>query len=272
MALVQLLIGLHMVLIATFFAAGPWSCLVQLRQSVLGQHGCAPATSLGKNVTLHYFAGRGRGEVIRLILNEAQIPYDETRFTKDTWPAAKEAGLKSGLYSFGQVPVLVAESGEKIVQTLAILKRIARASNMDCDCADLTLCETIILGTEDLTKHFGQVVYDVEFTAEKRLEYLKGKGLMWLEYLEKFHPGTNKDGHGFFVGNHLTWVDFAVFSIVDAHVAFATEVDGLEKVDIFGDKLPKLRSFHQGFSKRSRIAQYLAGDRRPKYTIPYPPK
>lgn len=35
-------------------------------------------------------------------MEEGDIPYDETKFTKATWPAAKEKGLQSGLYPFGQ--------------------------------------------------------------------------------------------------------------------------------------------------------------------------
>lgn len=35
-------------------------------------------------------------------MEEGDIPYEETKFTKATWPAAKEKGLESGLYPFGQ--------------------------------------------------------------------------------------------------------------------------------------------------------------------------
>ena len=54
------------------------------------------------NVTLHYFAGRGRGEAIRLLLEDQLVPYTETKYTKETWPAAKEAGISDDVFTFGQ--------------------------------------------------------------------------------------------------------------------------------------------------------------------------
>ena len=48
------------------------------------------------------FVDRGRGEGIRLMLEFAEIPYIETAFTKDTWPAHKRVGTESKLYTFGQ--------------------------------------------------------------------------------------------------------------------------------------------------------------------------
>ena len=66
-----------------------------------GKKGCSPVADLGF-VTLHYFAGRGRGQAIRLMLEEAGVAYNQTDFTKETWPAAKKEGVASGLYTFGQ--------------------------------------------------------------------------------------------------------------------------------------------------------------------------
>ena len=73
-----------------------------VRNIFTGKSGCMPVGNIG-NVTLHYFASRGRSEPFRLLMAEAQIPWTETKYTFfGTWPAAKEAGMKSGLYPFGQ--------------------------------------------------------------------------------------------------------------------------------------------------------------------------
>ena len=45
---------------------------------------------------------RGRGEVIRLILEDSEIPYKEVLFNKETWPKYKVRGIATGLYTFGQ--------------------------------------------------------------------------------------------------------------------------------------------------------------------------
>ena len=48
------------------------------------------------------------------MLEEAQIPYSEERYTADTWKHRKQIGIESGLFTFGQVPSLTANmnSGE----------------------------------------------------------------------------------------------------------------------------------------------------------------
>ena len=45
---------------------------------------------------------RGRLEPIRLILQEAGIPYREVNFDKETWPKHKKEGIANGLLTFGQ--------------------------------------------------------------------------------------------------------------------------------------------------------------------------
>ena len=75
--------------------------LQKIHEVIERKPGCNPIPSVG-NVTLHYFAGRGRGEVIRLLMANAGIHWTETKFTRETWPDAKVSGTKSGLYVFGQ--------------------------------------------------------------------------------------------------------------------------------------------------------------------------
>lgn len=46
-----------------------------------------------ENLKLHYFPGGtfGRGENVRLLLEDAGINYEYIRFREDTWPGAKTA-------------------------------------------------------------------------------------------------------------------------------------------------------------------------------------
>ena len=57
---------------------------------------------MGLRAKFAFFVDRGRGEGIRLMLEFSEIPYTETAFTKDTWPAHKRVGTESKLYTFGQ--------------------------------------------------------------------------------------------------------------------------------------------------------------------------
>ena len=54
------------------------------------------------NVSLHYFSGRGKGESIRLLMEDNHIPYIETKYTTETWKASKLLGFEDGLYVFGE--------------------------------------------------------------------------------------------------------------------------------------------------------------------------
>ena len=76
----------------------------------------APRPEL-KSAVLRYFAGRGRAEAIRMLLEETQTPFSEVRYTKDTWAKAKEEGLANGTFPFGQVPSLTTHDGKDLVQT-----------------------------------------------------------------------------------------------------------------------------------------------------------
>ena len=89
-------------LIAAIIYSGQTEFALQkINEIIQRKPGCNPIPSIG-NVTLHYFAGRGRGEVIRMLMADADIPWKETKFTKETWPEAKQTGISVGFYTFGQ--------------------------------------------------------------------------------------------------------------------------------------------------------------------------
>lgn len=95
------IVGCLLVIAAALYSSRRSVLLIQLHRVLTGERGCAPLRDELGNVTLHYFASRGRAESIRLLLEETETRYVETGFTGETWPAAKDKGLKSGLYPFG---------------------------------------------------------------------------------------------------------------------------------------------------------------------------
>lgn len=46
-------------------------------------------TSDAPKIKLYYFDMRGRAEVLRLIMAQAQIKYEDIRFTREDWPKYK---------------------------------------------------------------------------------------------------------------------------------------------------------------------------------------
>lgn len=88
---------------------------------------------------LHYFDGRGRAEIIRLIFVTAGVEYEDIRIPREEWPAVKPSKLISCSSSdliltpsserltdmpLGQMPVLEVD-GVKLCQSGAISRYLA---------------------------------------------------------------------------------------------------------------------------------------------------
>ena len=69
---------------------------------------------------LFYFDARGRAELSRMLFALAHVDYEDIRVDADEW-----ANLKQEM-PFGQLPVLEVEGGERIAQSMAISRFLAR--------------------------------------------------------------------------------------------------------------------------------------------------
>lgn len=74
-------------------------------------------TNVSAAAVFTYFKGRGRGELIRLMLEVTGTPYQERTITKDL---LEELRSKGDLF-FQQLPLLEVD-GLKLVQSAAIVK------------------------------------------------------------------------------------------------------------------------------------------------------
>lgn len=97
----QLAFALIALIAAVFYSGKAQFVFNKINQIIHGKRGCSPIVSIG-HVTLHYFGFRGRAEGIRLMMEDFEIPYAETNFSKAEWPAIKEKGIETGLFTFGQ--------------------------------------------------------------------------------------------------------------------------------------------------------------------------
>lgn len=256
-------------LCTVYFTGKTGVVIRKFQELATGKAGCVPADDLGF-VTIHYFDIRGRAEAVRLLLEQANVPYNQTDFTRETWPEAKKAGMQAGLYTYGQVPAMVASSGMRMVQQQAILHYAGRATGMDCDCEDLHYCEVLAQGVEDTGSKLSKIVYDSSFSVEMRDQYLKETAPLWLGHFEKLAPSISSQQTGYFVTNRLTWVDFLIFDLLDKNVEFARLDMGRPPMAVL-DKFPKLSSYYNRMKALPRIAAYLQSPRRKEYRIPYMP-
>lgn len=73
----------------------------------------------------------------------------------------------------------------------------------------------------------------------------------------------------FFGGDRITWVDYLVFTALDANVEFGMYDVGRPLVPVL-DQFPKLQSFYNFFKQRPNVAAYLKSDRRGPHKLPTP--
>lgn len=199
---------------------------------------------------LIYWAKRGRGEQIRLLLAELGQEYIDVHVS----PGQEVAELRAqgpSVLPFGSVPVL--EDGElRLAQGPVILSYLARKHGIaPTDLALAAKADSIAWAAEDLRmKYFG--LFGSE-SARKQAEFVNGP---WTErWLPTLSGLLELDGdRGFFVGGALGHADIAVWDVLDSCTCW---VEGARL-----DRFPRLVQFFEAMKARPRIAAYLASPRR----------
>lgn len=199
---------------------------------------------------LYYWAKPGRGEQIRLLLNELDQPYEDVHVAGDSFRELR--GRRPRVLWFGSVPML--EAGDfRLVQGPVIMSYLARKHGIaPARLEDAARADAIAWGAEDLRIQYFDVWRDD--TEVRQANLVRGH---WNDrYLPGFDDLLEQNGTGFFVGDKLTHADVAVWDILDAMTSW---VKGATL-----DGYPRLAEFHAGIKARPRIAAYLASDRRIK--------
>jgi glutathione S-transferase len=208
--------------------------------------------------TLVYFAARGRAELIRFVLAEAGVDYQEHSING---PATLDrptefAALKaSGTLPFEQVPTWEEPGGFRLAQSLAILGYLARTHGLHGKSAHETAqIEQTVLGMEDLRGELRKLVTAApEKRAELRQELIATTLPRWLGFLEKL-LAANHGGRGWFVGDSVSTADLAACYLVE-----------LIRDNGMGaplEKAPLVAALAARVAERPRIAAYLKSPRR----------
>lgn len=266
----------------------------KLNELLHWKSGCNPVHSLG-NVTLHYFDSRGRAEPIRLLMEDHLVPYDETKFTDETWSTAMPRGVIMGVYTFGRLPAITTSRNRHLAQSAAVLHYLGRSVGLDCDCNDLARCDMIAAGVEEMRLRQLQIISDPENFVGRRNDYISRELPTLLKYFEKlisgdsinwyFNTGVGDDGP-YFASGRQTWVDYLVFDLIENNCDFLEHTkprvpEGitldsealLEMADNcyqLLEKLPHLSIFVNNFKSRPNIAAYLNSGQRIPYSLPFP--
>jgi glutathione S-transferase len=213
--------------------------------------------------TLVYFASRGRAELIRLVLAEAGIDYQEHPVGKGTPPRDGRptdfAALKAtGALPFEAVPVWEEPGGLRLAQSLAIAKHLARVHGLAGRTAvEAAQCDQWLGAVDDVRAELRKLAgTPAGERAALRSELRSATLPRWLGYLDRL-LAKNGGGGGFVVGTSVTVADLALWYLLE-----------MIRDNGFGaalERYPVLVAFAERIAKRPRIAAYLTGGRRPPF-------
>ena len=217
--------------------------------------------------TLFYFAGRGRAELIRLLLAETGVDYDEHHVGHGTPPVDGRptdlAQLKAaGVLPFGAVPFWEEPDGLRLAQSAAIAAYLARRHGLaGANALEMARGDELLGCVDDVRGELRKLqVAPADQRAAVRAE-LSSKVLpRWLGDLER-HLAPHLKATGFTVGGSLTLADLALWYLIE-----------MIRDNGFGaalDPCPELSAFFGRIAARPRLAAYLASPRRPAF-VPMP--
>jgi len=217
-----------------------------------------------KKPTLIYFAGRGRAELIRLVLAEAAVDYDEHHVGRGTPPAngrPTDIGeLKAlGVLPFGAVPVWEEPGGLRLAQSAAIANYLARLHGLrGPNPSEEARCDELLGCVEDVRGELRKV--QIAAPDERALvrRTLEGSVLpRWFGDLER-HLKSRLDATGFAVGDSLGLADLALWYLLEM-----VKDNGMGAAF---EGCPALLAFFGRVGARPRLASYFASPRRPVFT------
>jgi glutathione S-transferase len=214
--------------------------------------------------TLIYFAARGRGEIIRLVLAEAGVDWQEHVVGKGTPPVNGRptdfpALQATGQLPFNALPVWEEPGGLRLAQSAAIANHLARAHRLRGATALEEAKVDEALGAADDVRGELRKVFTAapEQRAAVRAELAEKALPRWFGFLERLLQ-ANRGGAGYFVGESVTVADLALWYAVELAVDNGLGA-GL-------DARPLLKGWYGRVAARPRIAAYLGSPRRPAFT------
>ena len=162
--------------------------------------------------TFHYFNGRGRAEVSRLIFAAAGQQFTDVRIEKEQWPAFKPKAPT------GQVPYLeVRENGKTLTlsQSVSIARFLARRFNLAGQGEyEQALVDMYADQVSDLINELVKAHFESD---ESRKEQLNAKvqSETLPNSLRLFEQRLAQTGTGYLVGNGLTYADLHLFATLE---------------------------------------------------------
>jgi len=213
---------------------------------------------------LYYWPGiQGRGEYIRLALEEARADY------VDVARDARGTAAMTGMMEHGGTPPFAPpflKAGKLVIgQTANILLYLgarhglapkAEAGRLWVHQLQLTIAD-LVLEIHDTHHPLGPSLYyeDQKAPAKKRTEDFWNERVP--KYLGYFEGLLNAGGGAYVTGRRISYVDLSLFQIV-AGLRYAFP----KRMKAFEGDIPGLVELHDRVASRPNIKAYLASDRR----------
>jgi len=213
----------------------------------------APATDKPRYKLTYFGKGeikyRGRGEISRLILASAKVPYEAVTIQYDEWPNVKPT-LNGISYYWGGLPLLEVD-GETFGNGLAIASFLAKEHGLyGSNSLDQLRIDSIALAREDLLTQCTKwlTLQDEEekgklmiYLAQEMVPFFFGR---WVRLLEE-----NPSKSGWMVGDKLSLADLVVYEGTESLISFYPEVI---------EPYPELIALRERIGNSDGIKQYLA--------------
>jgi len=229
-----------------------------------------PMKKGGAPIELYYWPGiPGRGEFVRLLLEDAGAPYvDVCRDRRNGMAAMMHflEGDEPGALPFA--PPFVKVGDAVVAQTANILeflapqlRRVPSNASLRAEASQIQLTLADFVGEIHDTHHpiAGGLYYeDQKGAAKQRAQnFVKERLPKYLDWLEKVLTRNRKSKGRWLVGSDCTYADLSLFqTVAGLRYAFPNAMARLEP------KIPRVIALHDRVAARPRIAAYLESKRR----------
>jgi len=202
---------------------------------------------------LTYFSSRGRAEIVRLVLAELALDHDEVHvglYNSSAQPAAFLSLRESGALPFGALPLWEETDGLRLVQSMAIVRHLARAHGLYGQTpAEAALCDMAAEGVTDMLAAAAPLINAPEERRAALREQVIGTDLpIWLRRFSALLRAQD-----FVAGASLTFADLLLWLRLENFLD-----SGL--ISLYSH--PPLHAFFERIGGRPRILSYRQSARR----------
>lgn len=223
----------------------------------------------------------GRGEHIRLLLEEASAPYsDSAHDAKDGMTAVTSSISPSHLGDESNPPILappVLIHGDLTInQTSNILFYLGKRHNLmgEDEDAQWKVNELVLTALDGLSNEVHDVHHPISTglyyedqipeAKKKAADYIKNRLPKFLGYFERVLSGEASKGGEYLYGGQLTVADLVLWQCLDGiKFAFPKAMERLEKEGKYG----KVFGLYEMVKGREKIKKYLESEKRQKYSM-----